>query len=151
MKTTMFLLLSFLFISCSQVYRYQSIQKTPIPEKPVTFYIDGFDIKNAEILLLDESVISNSITASIGMVMMNNGFSLSGDAPLVLKINVLVENNDIIKNEQYISIIFKFRYKATPIGSFILSSKSKNILLDKSLFIDEFGKLFALLNNEVLR
>jgi hypothetical protein len=67
-----------------------------------------------------------------------------------LNIDILIENNDIIKNEQYLSILFKFGLSGDTLGTFIISSKSKDLLLNKSMFIDEFSSILSLLKNEVL-
>lgn len=147
MKTKIVVLLFFLTmfiltVSCS-VYKYTSIK--PSAKKPAlkTYSIQKIDIYNAEVLLLDKTVLSNSLNQLLDMVMENNGSTKSLPADILIGMRVFVEENDVINNRQTVSVALTFDSTEGRYASFLLSSKSKDILLDKSILIKELNDILA--------
>lgn len=133
--------------SCSSVYKNYTIVK---PQKMVssnTYNIQSLKIYNPEILLLSEGVLSNSIFNVLKVVMAKSGFTYSTNADLQIKLGVSLEENDIINNSQSLSLFMDFCSGDSPFANFIIYSKTKQLLLDKEMFINEMESVMSILNN----
>lgn len=128
--------------SCS-VYKYSSIKPNAPKPSLKTYSIQKVEIFNAEVLLLDRTVLSNSLTQLIDMVMENNGSVKASPGDIQIGMRVFVEENDVINDRQTVSVAITFDNAEGRYASFMLSSKSKDILLDNSILIKELNDILA--------
>ncbi len=144
------LAMSALLSSCfTPIYRYSYVRDTSIKPAIKDYRMAEVKIQNAELLLLDSGVISNSLVNLTAMVMENNALTRSSNAQLSMKIHVLVEDNDIINNRQSLSLIYMFENKDQEFARFILSSTSKELLLNKSLLVKELNQIIKTVRTKI--
>jgi hypothetical protein len=142
-----------LLISCglfSGIYKYSYIKPVKQKANYQTYTIQKVDISNPEVILLDKDVISNSICNVINIVMKNNGFTAAASGvpgDMAVQIGIYAEDNDIMNNKQSISLFFNFNDSNSSIANFMLSSKNKDLLLDKETLIRELNSILSDIKN----
>ncbi len=134
--------ISFIFFSCGiDTYRYSYIRPSEKKLNLKTYSINSVEVFNAESLFLDKNVVSNTISQVFDIVMANNGFSSVKDGDISVDIKLFVEENDVINNKQTLSLFLTINDKNSPLAQFILASKSKDLILDKSMLIREINSV----------
>ena len=137
-----FIVISLLVLfSRTQVYKTSVLTDKAPANGILNCKIQTLDIKNAELLMLDKTALSNSIYDSIRISLYQKGFNLSDTADVSIDIRILVEGNDIINNRQSITIVSDFKTEQGLLSSFLISTDSKLLLANKSEFINEWNQI----------
>ncbi len=136
--------LLFMLCSCglfNETYRYSYIRPGDKKSNLKSYSIKDIRIYNSEALFLDSEVVSNTVCQVFNAVMENNGILPLDGGDLSIEIKVYIEENDIINNRQTLSMFFTFDDKTSQVAQFIVSSKSKDLILDKSTLIGEIDNI----------
>lgn len=138
-------------VACAPaLYRYSYIRPQTTDVIVQNYRIVKLDIRNAELLLLDGEVLSNTLHTLSAMVLENNGLIFATNGTLEVGIQVLVEDNDIINNRQSLSVIYSFQLSGKNFARYILSSSSKQLLLNKQLLVRELNNIIGSARNTLI-
>lgn len=143
MKATFLIVLITLLAGCSRVTRDSSVN--PLPGVPAfeSCGVRAINIRNAELFMLDSASMSNAAASVIRIALSKSGLREDASSQLTLHFTLAMEENDLVKGRESITMYFEFFYENRPFAVFIVNSRSRELIMDKGQWIAETAAVFS--------